>query len=360
VVWEDRLFKSTLDIMAQRVDEYGAPVGEPFSMTVEAGDQIRPAVAYLDDVAHYLAVWLAQAEGVHELSGQIAAPNNDPGNVLAGDSILIRSNLSATLDMPRVLANPQFNEFVAVWVEHDTGEGVLYHRVLAQRLLADGSLSGEPAEIVSDTQYIRSLAVAIDSNGDYLLTWEQPQYDECSGIQALQLAHALDTWTDRFPINAGDPCARRPDVSFYPERNEYVIAWLEESDQGGERVMAGWLSPGDTTVSERFALNATPGEHTDNVKVSYVTDSQVIIAVWDRYEAGGWNLYAQSISSNGSIHDFPILVIPNIAFESETKSRPVLTNFGLVAWLSAGRQWIEGTILNEYIWPDAFSISGPP
>ncbi|MCA9098944.1 MAG: VCBS repeat-containing protein, partial [Planctomycetaceae bacterium] len=155
-------------IFAQRFDQMGTPDGGEFQVnTWTTGDQAFPTVA-MDADGDFVIAWRSTLQDGAEY-GVYAQRFNSLG-VAQGSEFLVNSHTSKGQQSPSVAMNAQ-GDFVIAW-ESYLQDGSTYG-IYAQRYNSMGGPQGAEFQVNSFTaSQQRYPAVAVDSQGDFVIAWQ--------------------------------------------------------------------------------------------------------------------------------------------------------------------------------------------
>jgi len=336
------------DVYGQRIDaENGAPLGAMFLVSdLSGGDNLynarEAALAYDDSRDQFLVVWAGSSTtagmGANELEiwGQrvSAADGALLGGTIRVSAMGADGDASRSAFHPDVAYNRVDGEFLVVWHGDDADDNVV--EVYGQRINAStGALVGATGFAISqmgsnpaDGAYRgQHAAVAYDrENSSYLVVWEG-DHDAASLVDEAFEIFGQRLWPDGtllgtpgFRISAmgadGDPDydARRPDVAYHPQTQEYLVVWAgedggaladEEYEIYGQRLDAAGNAIGD----DDFRIS-TMGEDGNaaykafHPRVAFVPNDAYLV-VW-RGDDGSpqgddaFEIYAQFLEGDGA------------------------------------------------------------
>jgi hypothetical protein len=237
---------SSVGIYFQRYAADGSTVGvETRANTITAGPQRLPNVA-MDADGDFVITWSGPTDG----SGYgIFARRFTADGVGQGPEFLANT-LTAGNQQDSTVAMDADGDFVVAW-QSSTGDGVLYG-VYAQRFTAQGEKFGSQFLVNSYTANFQQFpSVAIDTNGDFAITWQSLTQDASVwGVYGQRYSWGGGRVGGEFQIHTTTAESQTaPNVAMTP-RGDFVVAWQSMSQDG-----SGW---GIYTQRYVGQINQTP------------------------------------------------------------------------------------------------------
>ncbi|MEL6222761.1 MAG: Calx-beta domain-containing protein, partial [Cyanobacteria bacterium J06627_8] len=161
-------------IFAQAYDPTGNPVGGEIAVNnITNSLQVRPTVG-IDNSGNFVIAWEDLNDRSRDI-GEINARRFDSAGTPLGDSFLVNTVTERKQDTPDIAMNAS-GEFVITWESFgQDGDG---SGVFAQKYNSAGEKIGD--EITVNTTTIENQgdpSVAIDADGNFLITWESLEQD---------------------------------------------------------------------------------------------------------------------------------------------------------------------------------------
>jgi hypothetical protein len=169
IAWDDHYPLAT-NILAQRRDASGAPLGGEFVVNTQTADMRSGASAAMDAAGNFVIAWFAWA-GDGSGTG-VFGQRFDRTGARVGGEFLVNSYTTSDQFAPRV-AMTETGRFVVIWTSfHQDGN---YFGVFGQRFDAAGARQGAEFQVNTYTtgDEWRS-AIAIDPVGNFTVAWERP------------------------------------------------------------------------------------------------------------------------------------------------------------------------------------------
>ncbi|HWP41466.1 MAG TPA: hypothetical protein VNL70_11110 [Tepidisphaeraceae bacterium] len=232
VAWTSSLQDgSVAGIYAQRYDASGTPLGSEFRVnSTTGGYQYAPSVGMDPDGSGFVIAWVS--DGQDGSDAGIFAQRYDAGGVPAGEEFLVNSFTSGTQDAPSAAMDAQGN-FIIVWQSAGMHDGSGYG-VYAQRYNAQGLPQGGEFRVNSFTtgsQYEPD--VAIDADGDFVITWtSRGPNGSRYGIYAQRYNAAGLPMDSEFAVGSLSLHDQLQAAIANDADGEFIIAWQSELDDG--------------------------------------------------------------------------------------------------------------------------------
>lgn len=288
-----------------------ATTGEEFQVNTQTvGDQTAPAAAMAPG-GQFVIAWQGpgDAAGQEEASLDVFGRRfTDASHPL--DAVDVQINQSSTHDQvtPQVAMGAD-GSFAATWVsEGIPGSG---SDVFARQWFADGSGWGSEFrvnEITSGNQ--RSPSVAMDAEGNYIVTWQSVHQDGFSwGIFASAYTAAGDPVKSDFLVNTRvEGPQTSPTVTMAPN-GASLIAWLGRNENHESSLHAQqyeWVETEDVpsdlaTVDGELSLGTYLEIEESPPAAAMDRDGQSIVA-WQSFgeDGSGLGVFAQRLDASGA------------------------------------------------------------
>jgi hypothetical protein len=253
VVWtRDGQGSSAGGIYARCYDASGVPQGSEFSVTDTSLSEVQPAVA-MDADGDFVVTWSRGFSSYYyNVDYDIHAQRYNAAGVPQGTEFLVNTFTASEQNQSSVAIDAAGN-FVVTWTSwYQDGDAA---GIFAQRFNAAGARQGAELQVNSYTaQWQDSPAAAMDSDGDFVITWRGSGVGGSLGIQGQRFNAAGVRQGAEFLLSVGsDGFVRNPTVAMDAD-GDFVAAW-EINDQyirpygiGGRRYNAGGALLGDLPV----------------------------------------------------------------------------------------------------------------
>ena len=278
VVWESQAQDGDLGgIYAQLYDSSGNTVGGEFIVnTTTGGDQGEPAVA-MDTDGDFVVVWRSPVAGSDEIFARLFNADGTP----ASAEIPVNTTTSMTQNGPDV-AMDAGGDFVVVWSSdgQDGDSGGIY----GQRFTAGGSTAGSEFRVNYVTAGSQDkAAVAMDSDGDFVVAWQGPDGLATSDIFARRftVAGAPSPASADDTVNTTTNNSQKAAAVAMDAGGGYIISWSNEfQDTTSDGVAARRYASDGTADGNEIAVNSYTDNDQETPAIAADADGDFVI-VWE-------------------------------------------------------------------------------
>jgi hypothetical protein len=351
------------NIMAQMFNRAGAKVGNEIAVnTTTTGDQSAPDVA-MDSSGDFIVVWSGNGPG--DSSGIFARAFNSSGTALDATDVRISTFIDALQTNPTVAIDYNGDEAVFAWSSVDLGGTPADTGVFARqfKFKQPGQLglttlaaatNNSAFEVGPNSTYRESYPdVAMDNNGDYVITWQWEDIDGYSwGIAAQSYNSSNQALSGIIPVNTyGSNIQIYPKVAMQESTGSFVITWTSSMQDGsGYGVYAREFQLGGTPITAAFQVNTTTAGWQMNSDVT-MYDNGTFDIVWqsqgqDNPPTTDYGIYLRTYAAGGAATSGEILVNdPSLGDSvSGDQTNPSIT----VNQDGYSVAWVEGNHTNAY------------
>ncbi len=337
VVWQSYGQQAFEDIYGQRYTKDGTPQGLEFQInTVTDNGQRDPAVA-MDQSGNFIVVWESYGQDTGSSFGIVAQPFNSSGSPVGSESIA-NSIVAGNQQNPDVAMDADGN-FVMVWESPDGDNAGIYVRRF------DNTGTPQGAETLVNSSYITSVqngpAVAVDSDGDFVVVWQSNFQDgNFYGIYAQRYNSSGVKQGTEFKVNTYTTGYQiEPSVAMNDD-GDFVITWNSNGQDGSAGgIYAQFYSAVGGAMAGEFRVNDYTTSIQDNPDVFADADGDFII-VWESYQQDGSvdGIYGKRYNSNGQPQGGEFQV-NDTTLNNQRSPSISLDNDGdyVVAWTSFGQ-----------------------
>jgi hypothetical protein len=335
-------------VYGRRFDPNGNPLGGEFRVnTYTQGDQTNPAVA-MNPNGSFVVTWASNGQdgsgwGVY---GQRYDSNGNP----VGGEFRVNSTTHDDQTNPSVAMDSN-GDFVVAWQSHNQdGSG---WGIYAQRYNSSGNPVGGEFRVNSTTHDDQTNpSVAMDPNGDFVVAWQSHNQDGNGwGIYAQQYSALGLPAGGEFQVNTfttGDQTS--PSVAM-DANGDYVITWQSQNEDGN-----GWGIFGQRYnllgIRQGGEFGVNTYTQSDQVSPSVTMNSVGGFTVtWasNGQDGNGWGVYAAQFSSTGVNLSSDFLVNTTTAGNQQFPSVAISSGGRMiVAWSGNGIGDNNGVFMQEF------------
>jgi hypothetical protein len=194
--------------------------------TYTTSSQSNSAIAS-DANGNFVVVWESHAQDAASGAGIYAQRYNSAG-VAQGAEFLVNTYTAGDQNTPSIAMATNGN-FVVTWVSfgQDGDQGGIY----AQRFNAVGAMQGAEFRVNTFTTYSQQFPiVAMDTTGDFVVTWQSPGQDaDSTGVfaqryNALAVAQGLE-----FQVNTAETNSQNTPAVAMDGNGDFVVTWNTSS-----------------------------------------------------------------------------------------------------------------------------------
>ncbi|MFN8578523.1 MAG: pentapeptide repeat-containing protein [Candidatus Sericytochromatia bacterium] len=303
VSWHGSGNGDTYGIFARRFNSNGTPkdTNEFLVNSYTTGTQLFSAVA-MDSIGNFVVTW--NGAGTQDVSSIYAKrySSNSTLTPIDTNDFLVNTYTTSIQQTPAVAMDSNGN-FTVVWTSYDSAEtyGVFGRRFSSNTTLTP--IDATEARINSFTAEDQaSPSVAIDSTGNFIVTWSGYGVGDAGGVFAKRFnssGNPLDT--SEFLVNTYTSAVQANPSVIYDNTGKFIITWAGSGNNDSSGVYARRYNPNGTAIdTSEFLVNSyTFGIQTNS---NVITDnSGNFIVTWyggygnnDNY----YGLYMQRYNSN--------------------------------------------------------------
>ncbi|MGV3527200.1 MAG: fibronectin type III domain-containing protein [Candidatus Sericytochromatia bacterium] len=260
------------------VFEAGETVGDTFVVNPDtSGEQFQPRVS-LNDAGNFVISWTTQS--LDGMTYGVYGRRYDAGGTLPSSAFTVAES-SVTLPQTSDIAMNNDGDFVVTWSNNPDFTGDVYGRYYEA-----GSITGGAEVLIHDatTGTQRKPAVAMDADGDFVVTWESNVSGSSEDVMARHFSAGFSSSGSEFRVNSYTLGAQIPRDIAMDDDGDFLITWSSPNQPGGsgidvyvKRFEAGQSEGGDEQLVN---LNVSGAQ--SNSSVAMDEDGDYVIT-WDSY-----------------------------------------------------------------------------
>ena len=291
----------SLTIRVTATDGGGATASDEFSLAVgaeirantyTAGHQQDPAVA-MGAAGNFVVVWTSSQDV--SLDGIYAQRFNASGAAIGGEFRV--NTTTANSQSNAAVAMDADGDFVITWESPDGSSDGVY----AQRYNAAGVAVGSEFRVNTTTASDQGRsAVAMDADGDFVITWESFVQDgSADGIYAQRYNAAGVALGGEFRVNTTTASSQNNPAVAMDAAGNFVIAWDSPQDGSGDGIYAQRYNAAGVALGGEFRVNTTTSGSQNNPSVAMDSNGNFVVT-WDSPDASSSDgVYAQRYNGAG-------------------------------------------------------------
>ncbi len=264
------------------------------------GNQDFPAVAMAAD-GDFVVAWTDRS-GLDGWSYGIFAQRYDAAGVPQGAEFPVNTFTLVSQDLPSVAMDAD-GDFLVAWAGRGLGD---VDGVFAQRFDATGTPQGSEFRVNTFTTGEQTWpAVAMDADGDFVVTWAGNGAGDSYGIFARRFDAAAVPQGPEFLVNGFATGNQRFPAAAMDADGDFVVAWTSygQDDPGSPidgGVFARRYDAAGAAQGSEFQVNATSAGTQSFASVAMDADGDVV-AAWLGEDAtyGSYGIFAQRYDAAG-------------------------------------------------------------
>jgi len=332
------------DIYVQQFDNDGNSLGPEIRANDDEGvaSQFQPVIAS-DADGNFVITWTD--ERLLEDNDIFMQCFQSDGNHI-GVNVRVNDDVNEALQRNPAIAISSNGEFMIAWEDRRIGNRSIY----AQRFTAQGESLGENM-LVSDAPQCSSPTIGALDGGRYLAAWTDYR-DGNFDVYAQWLENDGQAIGSAFKVNDDTGSARQ----FYPaiatgQGGHIVITWKDE--RSGSAIYAQrYISPGYVAGSN-FKVNGKSAGSAPNYPAVAVDASGRFTIAWQASMGSVYNVYAQRFASNGTALGMNIKLN-----DDDTDFWQLAVSLGANAQGEMVAVWQDNRDLNDDIYGQRFAHEG--
>jgi hypothetical protein len=288
---------SNFGIYARRYNAAGVALGNEFRVNTHGTNaQLYPMIG-MDDLGGFVISWSSSGQ---DLSGYgvYAQRYNAAGGVLGTE---FKVNTTTANDQSQsVVSMDADGDFVITWTS--SGQDGSGGGVYAQRYNSAGVAQGVEFKVNTYTQFGQQYAsVAMDSDGDFVVTWQSNGQDGGDfGVFAQRFNSFGVAQGGEFRVNSVTTGSQEyPTVSMDAD-GDFVVTWTSYGQDGSNAgIYAQRYNRLGVAVGEEFRVSAYTTNTQRYSSVSINSDGDFVVA-WNSngQDGSGYGIYAQRFSAD--------------------------------------------------------------
>lgn len=352
VVWESFTSSATpYTLQGQRYSSGGTPLGGQFQVNTHTANPYAPEVAAEAD-GDFVVVWMSYGStGNDTSSGSIQGRRFASDGTPLGEQFQVNTYTTSLQEDAAVAARAD-GGFVVVWESAGSAGGDTDgDSIQAQRYASDGSpLGGQFQVNAYATEDQSDSSVAIDADGDFVVTWESfgSSGTDSSGdsVQARRYDSNGGSLGSQFQVNSYVTGYQSdPGVTMDPG-GDFVVAWESAGSAGGDTsyssVQARRFASNGTPLDVEFQVNSYTTSYQESPSVRADADGDFVVAWASAGSFGSDTGYGSSVQARRYASDGASLggEFQVNTYTTDYQTRPAVASAGdgdfVVAWQSYG------------------------
>ena len=290
-------------IYAQRYNAVGVAQGSEFRVnSITTGNQMFSAVA-MDSDGDFVVTWASDSHGGDGGPTGVFAQRYDAQGLAQGSEFLVNSFTTGSQSLPTV-AMDMDGDFVVTWSsdDQDGSSGGIY----AQRFNAAGVAQGTEFRVNTFTSGSQRYSrVALDADGDFVVTWSSYSFGYQDGSKsgvyaqrynAMGIAQGSEFRVNTYTTNIQGFSSVAMDAD-----GDFVVTWSSAYQDGSvDGVYAQCYSAAGLPQGGEFAVNTFTTHGQTGATVAMDADGDFVVAWLSHTQDGSGNgVYARQYDDVG-------------------------------------------------------------
>lgn len=339
-------------IYAQRYNAAGQPAAAEFRVNTHMqGRQTQPAIA-MDGHGNFVIVWTSHGQDGHQ--GGVFGQRFDASGMALGNEFQVNIYTDGNQYSPSVAMDSD-GDFVVAWsCPQDTRYGIF-----ARRYNASGEALGGEQHVNTRVDGIqRFSAVAMDDDGDFVVTWQSDNQDGSSyGIYGQRYNASGVKQGAEFQVNTYTRGQQKATDVAMDSDGDFVVVWQSLQDGDGDGIYAQRYNALGEPIGSEFLVNTRIEGSQDAPSVHMNSAGDFLIA-WNSaaLDNNSGGVSARRYNSTGEPEGAEFLVNTYTAGSQFSPSVAIADNKNFViAWTSEGQ---DGG--GHGIYAQRYTINHPP
>jgi hypothetical protein len=330
-------------IYAQRYNASGVAQGNEFRVnSFTIGNQANPDIA-IDSSGDFIITW---ASANQDGSGYgVYGQRYNTAGVAVGGEFRVNSNTNGN-QVDGDVAVDNDGDFVVAWTsdgQDGSVEGIYTQRFdnLPATVLPPTTVGNEFQVNTFTNGSQDDLSIAIDADGDFVITWESYGQDGSgNGIYAQRYNVAGVRLGSEFQVNTTTNSSQNDASIAIDADGDFVIAWESYGQDGsGNGIYAQRYNAAGVRLGSEFQVNTTTNNDQRESSIAIDTDGDFVI-VWEGYgqDGDGNGIYAQRYNAAGVRLGSEFRVNTTLSFDQSNASIAIDADGDFViVWESFGQ-----------------------
>ena len=295
VTWQSYRDGSGWGIYAQRYNAAGMAQGGEFRVNTTMNGELRlPAVA-MDADGDFVLAW--QSYGQDGSYTGIYAQRYNAAGVARGSEFRVNTT-TVHNQRDAAIAMDADGDFVVAWQSY--GQDGSFFGIYAQRYNAAGVAQGGEFRVNTTTAgHQRDAAIAMDADGDFVVTWVSGD-GSWYGIYAQRYNTAGVAHGGEFRVNTTTADFQLSPAVAMDADGDFVVTWQSRQDGSGAGIYAQRYNAAGVAQGGEFRVNTTTANNQLSPAVAMDADGDFVVT-WDSQGQAGanWGTYAQRYNAAG-------------------------------------------------------------
>jgi len=298
VVWESQQDTGgSFGIYGQRYDENGAKVGGEFQINNYTTEEQRSPAVAMDANGNFVVAFESFDQ---DASGYgIYARRFNNAGVAQGAAFLVNTTTLDSQIRPTVAMDGD-GDYVIAWESYTDGDNVgVYYQMFSE---TDALIGTEMLVNVTTADAQANPAVAMDNDGDFVITWQSYLQDGSGyGVFARRYNSAGSPLGGEFRPNQYTTGQQREPAIALDMNGDFIIAWESFAQDGsGTGIYAREYANNGNALAPEFLVNSTTTADQRTPTIAIAANGNFVVS-WSSFgqEPNSYGIYARRFLANG-------------------------------------------------------------
>ena len=286
-------------VYAQRYNSAGVSQGGEFRVnTTTTNDQRYSSIA-MDATGDFAITWSSKGQVGDQFSYDVYAQRYNASGVAQGSEFRVNTTTTYSQQLSTVAMDP-FGNFIIAW--EDNGQDGSGYGVYAQRYDSAGAaIGGEFRVNTFTTNNQRYPTVAINTTGDFVVTWTSYTQDGSSGgVYAQRYNWGGEAQGNEFRVNTATASKQASSRVGMDAAGNFVVTWSSNSQDGsGYGVYAQRYNTSGIAQGSEFRVSGTTAGNQWRSAVAINATGDFVIA-WESDDHSSDGVFAQLYNAAGA------------------------------------------------------------
>jgi hypothetical protein len=312
-------------------------IGSEFKVsTYSTGNQSKSAIA-MDKDGDFVVTWNSGDSQDGQYYGVFAQRYNASG-VAQGSEFQVNTYTTSHQSNPAIAMDSAGN-FVVAWQSYQQ-DGYAWG-IYAQRYDAAGVAQGSEFQVHTQTTgFQANAAIAMDTAGNFVVTWQSNQDGSSWGVYAQRYDASGTPQGGEFQVNTTTTYAQSNPAAAMDSEGDFVISWQSYQDGDGYGIYAQRYDASGAPQGSEFQVNSFTTDYQIASSVAMDTAGNFVVT-WESYyqDGDGYGIYAQRYDVSG-IAQGSEFQVNTYTTSNQTNPSIAMDSDGdfVVTWSSGGSQ----------------------
>ncbi|HPG39297.1 MAG TPA: FlgD immunoglobulin-like domain containing protein [bacterium] len=349
ITWQDDRNGYDGDIYAQLFNNNGIQIGANFQVNDDGGCAIQesPAVA-IDGLGNFIITW----EDRRNNNGDIYAQRFSNSGVAQDINFLVNDEPGGMEQRSPAVAVDSLGNFIITWEDNRNFDYDIY----AQRFNSGGVAIEDNFKVNDDIQGENHYnpSVAVDGLGNFIITWEDKRINFYGDIFAQRFTNSGLMQGANFRVNDdSDNTGQRDPAVALNKSGNFIITWEDDRNSVNGDIFAQQYNSNGIVKGANFQINDDSGSSSQALPSVTIDNSGNFIITWVDHRNNNYDIYTQRYTSSGIAQGANFQV--NDASDSKDQYEPAVAVDGIGNFIIT---WVDNIYIDSDIYAQRFLNSG--